>query len=66
MRRYGLSTETAETAETAGVQERRSACLRAAKLLQDSVYGYEGAAEDKQGTSGSMFAGRPAMAVPKV
>ena len=40
--------------------------LAANRLLQNSVYDYHENATDKQGTSGSIFAARPASVVPKV
>ena len=56
-RRYGLTVAASASASSA---------LAASKLLQDSVYNYVDTGEDKQGTSGSMFAGRPAISIPKV
>jgi alpha-N-acetylglucosaminidase len=40
--------------------------LLANRLLQNSVYDYHESTTDKQGTSGSIFAARPASVVPKV
>ena len=57
-RRYGIS----QVANPAAHQS----ALQANRLLQYSVYNFHQETTDKQGTSGSLIAARPAMSIPKV
>ena len=57
-RRYGLGKHNSLPAH--------EKALAASRLLQNSVYNFHENTTDKQGTSGSIFAARPASVVPKV
>ena len=57
-RRYGLCKHNSLPAH--------EKALAASRILQNSVYNFHENTTDKQGTSGSIFAARPASVVPKV